>query len=367
MENKLIRNSISVLLIAVMVMTAFAVPVTFEGEKAYAAEKDASALGTSSKSITGSGGTLDYTVSGTIDNSGATLPASVTYNKTTYFTVVGDGMANYCNPSAPVVSGETVYLPYKMTLYDTQGIDRGSEDLYNYSTPQNYWIRPDKLGTWRLEIIFAKVTFLGGTNTSSTEWTNPVYETKIQNVVSTGPQKKYKLKMNANKGKIGSKKTKSKKVTSYNLYGKLPVPKRGSYNFAGWFSKKKGGSFVTKSTVNVKLKKHSIYAHWVKKNKYATKGMYKAVKGNMSYKDVKRIFGRKHKETTTSNGVTLRVWYAKKRAGGRPTGPVIAFYNGKAVAKGWYSGGSSIPMKNLGETKVVNDTYDVSDLMDIAE
>jgi uncharacterized repeat protein (TIGR02543 family) len=75
-------------------------------------------------------------------------------------------------------------------------------------------------------------------------------------------KKIYKVKFNANKGKV---KIKSKKVRSGTKYGKLPTPKRKGYKFKGWYTKKTGGSRIKANTKLKKLKNHTLYAHWKRK------------------------------------------------------------------------------------------------------
>lgn len=146
-------------------------------------------------------------------------------------------------------------------------------------------------------------------------------------------QWKYKVTLNANKGKVGGKKTATKSVVSGNKYGSLKTPKRSGYNFAGWYTKKSGGKWVNKSTYNTNASKHTLYAHWVKKSSYATKSQYKAVKTGMTYSEVKRIFGRAgtYAAAYSGDGYKNYVWLAKKNN----SGAVVLFVNGKVDSKAW--------------------------------
>ena len=77
-------------------------------------------------------------------------------------------------------------------------------------------------------------------------------------------KKSVKVKFNANGGKVSKK---SKKVTyttqlSKKSYGSLPKPKKKNKYFAGWYTKKKGGTYVSKSKAVTKYKNHTLYAHW---------------------------------------------------------------------------------------------------------
>ena len=71
----------------------------------------------------------------------------------------------------------------------------------------------------------------------------------------------YKVTFNANGGKIDTKETRSFTVKKGSKIGKLPkTPKLSGYTFKGWFTKKNGGTKITK---NFKpSKKITFYAQW---------------------------------------------------------------------------------------------------------
>ena len=72
-----------------------------------------------------------------------------------------------------------------------------------------------------------------------------------------------KVTWNANEGKIGTKKTTTTSVKKGKKIGKLPkTPKLAGYTFKGWYTKKTGGTKITKNT-KVK-KKVTYYAQWTK-------------------------------------------------------------------------------------------------------
>jgi uncharacterized repeat protein (TIGR02543 family) len=73
---------------------------------------------------------------------------------------------------------------------------------------------------------------------------------------------KYKIKFNANKGKV---KVKSKKVTFAGKYGKLVKPTKKGYTFKGWYTKKNGGKKITAGSKVKITKTTTLYAHWKKK------------------------------------------------------------------------------------------------------
>jgi uncharacterized repeat protein (TIGR02543 family) len=70
----------------------------------------------------------------------------------------------------------------------------------------------------------------------------------------------YTVKWNANKGKV--KKT-SISVAKGAKVGSLQKPTRSGYKFLGWYTKKSGGSKISKNTKISKTKTY--YAHWKRK------------------------------------------------------------------------------------------------------
>ena len=73
---------------------------------------------------------------------------------------------------------------------------------------------------------------------------------------------KQTVKLNASGGRVSKK---SITVTVGRSYGKLPKPSRPFYKFAGWYTKKSGGSKVT-STKKVAKSVKTLYARWTRTN-----------------------------------------------------------------------------------------------------
>ncbi|MCL2116755.1 MAG: InlB B-repeat-containing protein [Methanobrevibacter sp.] len=73
----------------------------------------------------------------------------------------------------------------------------------------------------------------------------------------------YQINWNNNGGKIGSKKTevstvkKGSKIKNF-----VTTPKRTSYTFKGWYTRKTGGTKISKNTIP--KKSVTYYAHWTK-------------------------------------------------------------------------------------------------------
>jgi uncharacterized repeat protein (TIGR02543 family) len=55
------------------------------------------------------------------------------------------------------------------------------------------------------------------------------------------------------------------KVTYAKKFGKLPVPTRTGYKFAGWYTAKDDGTKITGTTAVKITKNTTYYAHWKKK------------------------------------------------------------------------------------------------------
>jgi hypothetical protein len=76
-------------------------------------------------------------------------------------------------------------------------------------------------------------------------------------------KKGYKqIKFKVNGGKTLAKSKATKVVKKGKKIGKLPKPKRAGYKFLGWYTKKVGGTKVTKAT-RLKTNK-TVWAHWRK-------------------------------------------------------------------------------------------------------
>ncbi len=71
--------------------------------------------------------------------------------------------------------------------------------------------------------------------------------------------KRYQITFQANGG---SKINKKLSVAYDSVFGKLPVPKRKDYTFAGWYTKKKGGTKITAKTKVMITKNMRLYAQW---------------------------------------------------------------------------------------------------------
>lgn len=134
---------------------------------------------------------------------------------------------------------------------------------------------------------------------------------------------RYTIALNANGGYIGSveKTTTTLSVTVGKKYGSLKKPARRGYTFAGWYTKKSGGSKVTSSTKVTKTKSHTLYAHWTKVK--VSTGKIKSLKNNkaktvtVTLKKISGVKGYKidyatsasmagaKSKTTTKTSVTL--------------------------------------------------------------
>lgn len=60
----------------------------------------------------------------------------------------------------------------------------------------------------------------------------------------------------------GTVETLSKEVTSYELYGELPVPVKEGFSFKGWYTAAVGGKKISADTRVTDSEDHTLYAHW---------------------------------------------------------------------------------------------------------
>lgn len=96
-----------------------------------------------------------------------------------------------------------------------------------------------------------------------TEYTkSKKYKTAKSITVYARWTKKKVAKFNANGG---MRYDYAKAITKGKKIGKLPTAERTGYKFAGWYTKKKGGTKVTKTYKIKKNKNITLYAHWSKK------------------------------------------------------------------------------------------------------
>jgi uncharacterized repeat protein (TIGR02543 family) len=83
----------------------------------------------------------------------------------------------------------------------------------------------------------------------------------------------YKIKFNANKGKVSGKKSISKYYSLSKKIGKLPTPKRKGYKFMGWYLSSYSAKYYSKESKvtsktkvkNISTNSDTLYAAWKKK------------------------------------------------------------------------------------------------------
>lgn len=76
--------------------------------------------------------------------------------------------------------------------------------------------------------------------------------------------KQYTVTFHVNGGKALASSKRTKQVTYGKTYGTLVTPKRNGYTFTGWYTKRSGGSKITKNTKVTITKATTLYAHWKK-------------------------------------------------------------------------------------------------------
>lgn len=131
--------------------------------------------------------------------------------------------------------------------------------------------------------------------------------------------KQYKVTYHANSGSL---KTKNKIVTTGAKYGTLAKPTRSKYIFKGWYTKKSGGTKITKNSKVTLKKDQTLYAQWtkvnVKKGEVTKVTNLKGEKAKITIKKIssvkgyqveyatKKNFKGSKKKTITNAGVTLK-------------------------------------------------------------
>ena len=126
---------------------------------------------------------------------------------------------------------------------------------------------------------------------------------------------KYTVTFNANDGTVG---TTTKTVTYDSTYGELPTPTREGYTFAGWFTKKDGGTQVTKETVVKTVADHTLYARWTA-NEYTV--TFDANGGTVGTTTKTVTYGSSYGElpTPTREGYTFAGWFTEQNGGTQVT------------------------------------------------
>lgn len=132
---------------------------------------------------------------------------------------------------------------------------------------------------------------------------------------------KVTVSFNPNGGSALPKASRTKVVTTGQTYGKLPTPKRTHHTFQGWYTAKSGGARITASSTVTNSKAHTLYARWVKQQKYGkvkgAKAVYVRASASAKSKAVGviragntfRIYGKVDRSGTKND------WYKVKWAG----------------------------------------------------
>ena len=121
----------------------------------------------------------------------------------------------------------------------------------------------------------------------------------------------YTVTFNANGGTV----TPAEQTVTYgSTYGRLPTLTREGYTFAGWFTKKDGGTQVTKETVVTTADKHTLYARWTA-NEYTVK--FDANEGTVTPAEQTVTYGSHYGElpTPTREGYTFAGWFTEQNGG----------------------------------------------------
>lgn len=126
---------------------------------------------------------------------------------------------------------------------------------------------------------------------------------------------KYRLYFNPYGGRVS---TSSKTITYSKKYGALPKPRRTGYTFLGWYTKKKGGVKLTKSTKLIRTANRTLYAKWrVKKVKIK----FHPNRGKVNQKSKTIKYNRKYGTLPKPKrkGYKFKGWYTGKNNGSKIT------------------------------------------------
>lgn len=125
---------------------------------------------------------------------------------------------------------------------------------------------------------------------------------------------KYKVTLNANGGKVSGSSSKTITVTKGLTYSGIVNPTRSGYTFQGWYTKKSGGTKITKDTKVTLTGKQTLYAHWLKNYKVTLN----ANNGKVSPSSLTVVSGKTYANlpTPTRSGYTFKGWYTTKLIGG---------------------------------------------------
>ena len=157
-----------------------------------------------------------------------------------------------------------------------------------------------------------------------------------------------KITWNGNSGKIGSKKTIVSTVKKGVKIGKLPTtPKRVGYAFKGWYTKKTGGTKITKNTVA--KKGVTYYAQWAKQ--YTLNFDANGGTVNPKSKKVGNKLAYGTLPTPTRSGYTFTGWYTAKTGGKQVSTTTKMLATNVKVYAQWKKGSS---VSNTDTNRVLN-------------
>lgn len=246
----------------------------------------------------------ETTYTSDINKSTIAIPTTVVAGANFTITLTGDNQ----NPVTEV-EGDTRYIPYSYTITHLGKTTKSPINLQPNANGQYiYTANLSKPADAIIEVTWTQQKYENG------NWVN------IKNEVSKKTfSVKGTLKYNANGGKIS---TPSKHLKQNAKAGAMTNPTRVGYKFSGWYTKKKKGSKVTKSTkIKFTSASKTIYARWIK-----IKGSYKislnANGGKVSSKSMTVVKGKKYNNqvklpTPTRANYNFLGWYTKKSGGSK--------------------------------------------------
>jgi len=175
-------------------------------------------------------------------------------------------------------------------------------------------------------------------NTDTTDSSSVQFTTKAK-------ASSHKITWNGNGGNVGSKKTTVTSVKKGAKIGKLPTtPKRVGHSFKGWYTKKTGGTKITKNTVA--KKKVTYYAQWQKQYTLTFDPNGGTVDTKSKKLTDKKVYGTLL--TPKRTGYTFQGWYTAKSGGTKVTTTTKMIAKGVKVYAQWKKSSNPDQEKLLG-------------------
>lgn len=179
----------------------------------------------------------------------------------TYYYYKDSSMDSDTKPSGEDISNVTEWVKYKTNICVTFSATGGSSPIAskNVTLGDTYGELPTPT---RAGYTFAGWYTEAAGGTQVTDKT-PVNGAANHTLYAHWEAISYKVSFDANEGTIS---VTEKSVLFGSVYGELPTPIRGGYDFLGWYNDRENGVAVTNETVVDTAADHTLYAQWEKQD-----------------------------------------------------------------------------------------------------